>query len=279
VRAVNLLPTDLRGASKATAERGAGPEATGGAGAFVVLGVLAACVAGAAGVVLTDNTIKQRKADLAEVNARQTALQAQAAQLKPFADYDTMAKARVQTVRDLAGSRFDWEQALRDLSRAVPADVTLSTLAGDISTGAGGGGGSLRSAISAPAITINGCAPGQTQVARLMARLHDVDGVTRVALSNSASEVIDSAGGSEGDERTVRNAAPCGVGKRPSFEITMFFEKDAAAVAATPTTANGSVGATPTPTPTPTASATPAAGDGTTSASTATTQPQGGATP
>ena len=39
-----------------------------------------------------------------------------------------MAKARVQTVRDLAGSRFDWEQALRDLSRAVPADVTLTSL-------------------------------------------------------------------------------------------------------------------------------------------------------
>ena len=52
MRAVNLLPTDLRGASKATAERGAGPEATGGAGAFVVLGVLAACVAGTAAYVL-----------------------------------------------------------------------------------------------------------------------------------------------------------------------------------------------------------------------------------
>ena len=53
-----------------------------------------------------------------------------------------MAKARVQTVRDLAGSRFDWEQALRDLSRAVPADVSLTALSGDISTGAGGGGSS-----------------------------------------------------------------------------------------------------------------------------------------
>ena len=161
MRAVNLLPPDLRGASKATAELGAGPEATGGAGAFVVLGVLAACVAGAAGFVLTDNTIKQRTADLAEVSARQKALESQAAQLKPFADYDTMAKARVQTVRDLAGSRFDWEQALRDLSRAVPADVSLTSLSGDISTGAGGGGSSLRGAIAAPAITLQGCAPGR----------------------------------------------------------------------------------------------------------------------
>src|SRR3954447_6388748 len=130
MRAVNLLPPDTRGASKVSADLGAGPEAKGGAGPFVVLGVLAACVAGAAGYVLTENTIKQRSADLAEVTVTQQALQSQANQLKPYADYDSMAKARIQTVRDLATSRFDWEQALRDLSRAIPQDVALSTLTG-----------------------------------------------------------------------------------------------------------------------------------------------------
>ncbi len=277
MRAVNLLPTDLRGASKATAERGAGPEATGGAGAFVVLGVLAAAVAGAAGFVLTDNTIKQRNADLTEISVQAKALENQAAQLKPYADYDMMAKARVQTVRDLAGSRFDWEQALRDLSRAVPADIALTSLAGDISTGAGGGGSQLRGAISAPAITLTGCAPGQTQVARLMARLNNIDGVTRVSLSRSVAEEVTSATQASTEELDLRKAQPCGAGKPPSFEVIVFFEKDAAAVSTTPTTATGSVSATPTPTPT--ASATPAAGDGTTSASTTTEQPQGGATP
>ena len=251
MRAVNLLPPDNRGASKASAELGAGPEAKGGAGAFVVLGVLAACVAGTAGVVLADNTIKQRSVDLEEVVQQQQSLKQQAAQLKPYADYDAMAKTRVQTVKDLAGSRFDWEQALRDLSRAVPADVTLSALTGDISNGAGGGGSALRGAISAPAITLQGCAPGQTQVARLMARLHDIDGVTRVSLSNSASEKVD---GSRPTARVAeRNAAPCGTGKRPKFEVVVFFEKDAAAVATTPTTSTGTVGETATPTPTATA--------------------------
>ena len=42
VRAVNLLPPDMAGASKASGDLGARPEATGGAGPFVVLGVLAA---------------------------------------------------------------------------------------------------------------------------------------------------------------------------------------------------------------------------------------------
>ncbi len=279
MRAVNLLPPDIRGASKASAELGAGPEATGGAGAFVVLGVLAACVAGTAGYVVTDNTIKQRKADLAEVASRQQALESQAAQLKPFADFDTMAKARVQTVRDLAGSRFDWEQALRDLSRAIPQDVTLKSLAGDISTDAGASGSPLRGAISAPAITLQGCAPGQTQVARLMARLEDIDGVTRVSLSKSGAEVVANVD-ETGTETERRNVAPCGVGKRPGFELVMFFEQAAAAVASTPTTSTGTVSATPTPTPA--ASATPAPGDTGTTTTTSTTSsapPQGGSTP
>jgi Tfp pilus assembly protein PilN len=261
MRAVNLLPPDTRGASKASAELGAGPEAKGGAGAFVVLGVLAACVVGVAGHVLTSNTIKQRQADLAEVTVRQQALQSQAAQLKPYADFDAAAKARVQTVRDLASSRFDWEATLRDLGRAVPADVTLLSLTGDIATGAGGGGSQLRASISAPAITITGCAPGQTQVARLMARLHDIDGVTRVSLSKSAAEEVTKATTDPDTAEAAlaqRNAAPCGSGKRPAFEVVMFFEKATAAVSGTPTTSTGTVSATPTPTPSATATATPA---------------------
>jgi hypothetical protein len=179
----------------------------------------------------------------------------------------------VQTVRDLAGSRFDWEQALRDLSRAVPDDVTLKSLTGDIGTNAGGGGSSLRGAINAPAITLQGCTASQTAVGRLMARLRDVDGVTRVSLSKSAATKIQATdGGGGGNATDLRNATPCGTGKRPDFEVVMFFEKAAATVAATPTTAGGSVGASPTPTPTATPSATPAG-------SAASTAPQGGATP
>jgi Tfp pilus assembly protein PilN len=271
VRAVNLLPPDLRGASKATSERVAGPEASGGAGPFVVLGVLAACVAGVAGYVLTTNTVTQRQAELTDVTARRQALAGQAATLKPYADFDAKASARVQTVKDLAGSRFDWVQVLDDLSRAVPADVTLKSLSGNVSTDAGSGGGSsIRGAISAPAITLTGCAPGQTQVARLMARLHDVEGVTRVSLSKSDSETVTTNADASETSAQARDAAPCGTGKRPSFEVVAFFEKAAAAVAATPSNSSSAT-ATATATPTPTATATPG-----TSASTTSTQ---GATP
>jgi Tfp pilus assembly protein PilN len=254
VKAVNLLPNDLRGASKTTAERVTAPEATGGAGPFVILGILAALVAGIAGYVLTQNTVAQSKAELAQVQARRQALAGQAAKLKPYADFDALAKTRVQTVRDLAGSRFDWEQAVRDLARAIPANVTLKTLSGNVSadTGSGGGSGTLRGAIAAPAITITGCTPGQTDVARLMARLRDIEGVTRVSLSKSDAQKYEADSGS-GSEIARRNAAPCGTGMRPQFEIVMFFETAPAAVSASPGTGGGSATAAATPTPTPTA--------------------------
>ena len=40
--------------------------------------------------------------------------------LKPYADFAAVAEERVRPSSDLAGARFRWKQALRDLSRALP---------------------------------------------------------------------------------------------------------------------------------------------------------------
>jgi Tfp pilus assembly protein PilN len=279
VRAVNLIPPDMHGALKAPADQGPRREISGGAGPFVVLGVLAACVAGAAGYVLTDNTIKQRQADLASVTARQQAISAKANALRPYADFDTKANARVATVKDLATTRFNWDQVLIDVSRAIPADVTLKSLTGNVTTDTGGGSGgssTLRGAVSSPAVTLDGCAPGQTRVAQLMARLRDVDGVTRVSLNKSDTADTASASGSATTETAARNAEPCGAGARPTFEVVMFFEGSSAASATPGTSAAGAPSATATPSAS--ATATPSASGNTTEAST-TAASQGGTTP
>jgi Tfp pilus assembly protein PilN len=223
MKAINLLPPDLRGAPKAAAPKAAvTPEEPGGIGAFVVLGALAACVAALAAYVLTTNTVKDRQAQLEAVTAHAETTRQRVDQLKPYADFQAMAETRIQTVKDLASSRFDWEQALRDISRAVPAAVTLSELKGTIS-GEAGGGSSLRSAIAAPAIELKGCTTGQQDVATLLARLRNVDGVTRVSLNKSAKpEKSQSTGPSpiagSGSEVACENR------RAPLFEIVMFFE-------------------------------------------------------
>jgi Tfp pilus assembly protein PilN len=276
MKAVNLLPPDQRGVAKATAAPAAGQ--TSGAGAYAVLGALAIGVVSVAGYVLAGNTVKDREAQLAGLTAREQTLQAKVGDLKPYADFAQLASARVATVMDLAGRRFDWETALRDLSRAIPANVTLSSLNGTVSSGSGGSGGSaLRGAINAPAISLTGCTTSQPEVAKLMARLRTVDGVTRVSLSKSAkTDVAAPAAGSapstSGPTVAATPGGACGIGSPPQFEMVMFFER-ATQAAAAPTGPAGSAATatTASATATPAGSATPAATPAATGAAPTTT--------
>jgi Tfp pilus assembly protein PilN len=261
MRAVNLLPSDLRGAAPA-ASPSARPEPAEGIAAYVVLGALALCVALVAVYVLATNTVKQKQSDLAEVTVQADAAAQKVSLLKPYADFEALAKARVETVRGLAAARFDWEQALRDLSRVIPADVKLQTLNGDMGLPGTSvsGGDPLRGSIQAPAVSLTGCATTQAGVARLMARLRGVDGVTRVSLSKSENTDADAA----------TQSSAC-VGKNPpNFSAVVFFEGSAAAAALAST--GGAVDTSSVPVP----SAIQNAGSGTASQNGAGSTPQNG---
>jgi Tfp pilus assembly protein PilN len=223
MKAINLLPNDLRSTPKGAAPKASvTPDEPGGIGAFAVLGALAVCVVALAAYVLTTNTVKDREARLQAATAQAEATRQRVDQLKPYADFQAMAETRIQTVKDLASSRFDWEQALRDISRAIPAEVTLTSLNGTISGQTGGASG-IRSAIAAPAVELKGCAPGQKQVATLLSRLRNVDGATRVSLGKSlkpdASAIPSAPTGGAGSI-----GGGCAGDRPPSFELVMFFE-------------------------------------------------------
>ncbi|HET8953363.1 MAG TPA: PilN domain-containing protein [Solirubrobacteraceae bacterium] len=253
MRAVNLLPPDLRSGPKGPAPAVPTGVENSGAGAFVVLGVLAFAVLALAAYILAGNTVKDRQAELARATAESAAVTKQVSALQPYADFETVANARVQTVKDLANSRFDWEQALRDLSRAVPADVTIASFKGDLGSTTAGGG--IRGAITAPAITLTGCTYSQTKVATLMARLRNIDGVTRVSLSKSDKEAT--TAGASADRTAPSATGYCGRNDVPAFELVVFFEGAAAASTAP---APGAAAATTTTSTTPGATASPAPG-------------------
>jgi Tfp pilus assembly protein PilN len=235
MRAVNLLPLDLRGNTPASAPS-ARPqrERADGIGAYLVLGALALCVAMLAVYVMATNTVKQKQTELAEVTAKADAAAQAAAKLKPYADFEAMASTRIETVRGLAAARFDWEQALRDLSRAMPADVKLQSLTGDMGLPgtSGVGGDPLRGSIQAPAISLGGCAASQPGVARLMARLRAVDGVTRVSLSKSEKATEAATAGS------ATGTSACEGKNPPTFSVVVFFEGAAALAAMAPPAAD-----------------------------------------
>jgi Tfp pilus assembly protein PilN len=264
VRAVDLIPGD--------ASRAGGRS---GGGAYVVLVVLAALVAGVAYHVLTSNAIADRRAQLTRLQVQTRAAQQQADATKPYRDFAAMASARVATIRELGAARFDWHRALSQLARVMPGDVWLSSLLGTVAPGVSVDGGSsgatsaLRSALPGPAIEMTGCTTGHDSVVRLISRLRLIDGVQRVALADSSKTNVAGGGEGSGGSAGGGDAGDCRHGhpNLPQFDLVIFFAPlpavpspdgaggsaaaaQSAAPAATPA-------ASPTPAPAPTA--TPAA--------------------
>lgn len=220
MRAVNLVPRDQR--------RGGGGTTRSGSAVYVVLGALGVIVLALAVYVLTGNQVTDRKAEVEKANQEAAGLEQRAAALKPYAQFSSLSKSRKETVASLADSRFDWERSMRDLARALPADVWLTSLIGTVRPGVtfdGGGSGSstgsLRSAVQAPAIEMVGCTETQSDVSRVMARLRTMRGVQRVSLASS--EKADTAGGvasGNGGGGDCRN----GDRRFPQFQLVVFFD-------------------------------------------------------
>jgi Tfp pilus assembly protein PilN len=218
VKAVNLIPKDAR--------RGRGPApGISVSPAYVVLGLMAVALVFVVVYVLTSNTISNRKAQLATVQAQLTTQQAEAARLAKYVQFESLAQTRVQTVRDIAAARFNWYQALTDLSKVVPANTSLATLTGTVAPGASAGGtaggsaSSLRGDLAVPAFELTGCTKSQDDVARLMSRLRVMHGVTRVTLGNSQKPGTNGAGSAV----SASGQGGCGP-NAPTFDLIVFFQ-------------------------------------------------------
>jgi Tfp pilus assembly protein PilN len=263
MRAVNLIPTDQ--------QRGAGGAAgRSGGGAHVLLGTLALLVVMAAAYVHTGKSADSKKAELARVTQEATAAEAKGQSLQGFTKFSSLRTKRVDTVSQLAGSRFDWSHALREVARVLPTNAWLSSLTGTTSPSVslGGGGSALRGALAVPAIEIQGCTTSQASVARMMARLRLIDGVQRVSLEDSTK--VQAAGGAVGGG----GSSDCRGGSShfPLFKIVVFYQQQAPVPVAGATTTTASATST-------TASSTAAGAASSTTPSTTSSAASGGATP
>jgi Tfp pilus assembly protein PilN len=258
MRAVNLIPEESKGGGRS------------GLAPYVLLGVLAALVAGVAYHVLTSNTIADRKAQLAALQTQVQAAQQQAQAVGPYKQFASLAQARVQTIRQLGQARFDWQRSLSDLSKVMPGNVWLTSLTGTVTTGVsidgGGGGGdtsTLRGALPNPAIELSGCTTDHDSVVRLISRLRLMHGVDRVSLADSTKGDSSSGGVGVGAGGGGGAGGDCrhGHGNFPQFDLVVFFDPIPAVPApSTPgaTPASGAPAAAPAGGAQPAASTTPA---------------------
>jgi Tfp pilus assembly protein PilN len=186
VRPVNLIPPEERRGDKA-------PMRTGSL-AYVVVAVLGVALVAITGVVLTNNQISDRTSEKSSLETQVSVAQAEADRTRSFADFASLQRAREQTVTSLAQSRFDWERVLRELAIVIPDDVWLTNLSASVSpdvasasssssaTSTSSGGAE---SVTGPSLRIEGCAAGHEAVARFLAALQDVDGITRVSVLKS----------------------------------------------------------------------------------------------
>jgi Tfp pilus assembly protein PilN len=202
MRAVNLIPSEQRsGGTVGTRSNGA---------AFVVLGLLAGLVLMAGLYGIARHQVSSRTSQVTELTAQAQQAQARAQALAPYASFMAMREQRLQAVSQLVGDRFDWSHALHEIGRVLPYDASLSSVQGTIGTTSGSTSSaappasaltttpaaSTKTAASTsvasatppgatPTFTIAGCAVSQSEVARTLVRLHQMDGVSNVVLQSS----------------------------------------------------------------------------------------------
>ena len=224
MRPVNLIPPEDRRGDRAPLRAGAI--------SYAIVGVLGAALIGVVLLVMTGNTITEKEGELASLEARQAAAEQRAQELAPYGEFATLSESRKATVTSLAESRFDWNRVLHELALVIPDDVWLESMTGSAgsdsadSAAAAPADGPTDTSITGPSLQITGCADGQVAVARFLAALRDIDGVTRVGMEQSelGEESV------EGSATTDSSAAGGGAGGCQTesfiaaFEVTVAFD-------------------------------------------------------
>jgi Tfp pilus assembly protein PilN len=177
MRPVNLLPESQRRRTPTG----------GGKSAYAVLGVLAVLLAMTAAYVFTGNQATERADAAAEASAEADRLEAQVANLGAFGNFAQIKETRLASVRQLAAQRFDWERLMLELARVLPADGWLQTASASTSGEEDAAAASTSVAV-APAATLGGCLPRQSDVADLMLRLRRLHRAVDVTLTESVRE-------------------------------------------------------------------------------------------
>ena len=219
MRPVNLIPPEER--------RGSSTPTRTGSAVYFVVGGLALILVAVCAVVFLGNQVTDKEAEAAQLEAQATETEARAQSLASYVTFQEMRDARVATIDELAKSRFDWERVIRELSVVIPRNVWLSNITGTVSPDVqldDGAALTLRSSIPGPALELIGCARSQPDIARLIAAMQDIDGVTRVTAANgiksATPEQEDSA---PADDTTIDVDGAC-PRSAPSFELVAAFD-------------------------------------------------------
>jgi Tfp pilus assembly protein PilN len=204
----------------------------------MVLGILGLFLAAVVTYVLETNKITQAKTDIAVAEQKAADARAKTQQMGPFTNFAQIKQQRVASVKQLADGRFDWERTVRELAHVLPAGVWLRDFDASVAPTASGSSTPSEDGWTGPSIKLHGCAQKQPQVAVMLVRLREMQGVHDVKLTDStrgADPEGAAAGGAQGDSAESR---PDGCGAhhaRGNYEFNAVVEFEQPKPAAAPT--------------------------------------------
>ena len=184
MRAVNLLPDELRpGARWASVGRGASARhVLGGSG--IAAGVLALAFTGL--LMHERGVVDDRRSALHDVETRLVAAQAQAAEVQAT---QAATAARLAAMRTVASQRIVWDDVLRDLSRVMPQAVVLQSLNASSPTLTALTAASAAAPAGVPTgFTVAGATDSQNSVALALDRLALLPWLSNVTLQSSVRD-------------------------------------------------------------------------------------------
>lgn len=228
MRPVNLLPDELRPRQRSSGGRGP---------SHVLIGVLGVLLLMAVVYALSLNQANSHKTDIARAKGEIEKAKAEVASSTAFGDFHQIKEARVQSVTQLAGERFDWERMMRELALVLPArtwllNASTSTSPDGAPAAQGGapaapppptsGAGAAAAPSAGPTLTLSGCALDQKTVAVVLVRLRKLHDADSVDLKESVQEAAAATGGEESDGASAAGAEGCG-SRRFKFDVTVKF--------------------------------------------------------
>lgn len=254
MRPVNLLPPELRPRIPGEGDSKIAWGIVGGLALLLVLVIASIALSNKAKTINDEAVALQAEAD-----KRQAAV----AMIPKGADTVTeQVRSRTLLVGGLAAVRFPWDDAMLDLSKSLPPDVTLDTISA-ITSGTDPVAGtpdstSTSTSTTAPTLTLGGCASGWTGYSRLLTWLKQMPNVRSVK-SNSSAVTTAAPSGGEGEATTQSRTENCG--PRPlNFNLIVAYRPHSADLLGLPRPEAAPAGATGTTGAAPAAQTTPPAG-------------------
>lgn len=191
MKRINLLPQEER--VKASRERGL---------IWAILILVAVVVVLGLVYVKYQSDVNAKQDELAVIQAETTQVQAQIAELSPYAALQAQRTAMTETAKAIYQSSVPFSILLQELSLVIPENVRLQSLMATVPQSMVPGGAPADEAVAAPAtadVTFTGQTEEHRDVAEFMTRLGLIPQLTDIVLTNST----DQSGGTTAEGATA----------------------------------------------------------------------------